>query len=389
MNILFTTFTYYPETSGVSVAVQTLTEGMAAKGHNVTVVSSNYGKKLPSESICNNVKIIRKNFSVNLFKKYVGDVNGYIDFVVNYPKDVLVLECIQCYTTDILLSRLKDMNCKIILHSHGGPGLHDKPFAWEGDIIHTIGHTHNWCRWKKYYKYTLPSAAKYIDVALCLSLCASDLAFMNKTMKRVELLENAANSIFFNEELYKKDISKIVQIRNDDYVLCIANYIPNKRQDDIIKAFAKIHNEKCSLVMVGSKKNKFFEKLDRLSKKVNRENGKEIILLTGVERSYFPSLIHNSKLFVMASKHEEYPVSLVEAMACGTPFVSTNAGCSRLLPGGVTVVNRSELAVFMDMVESHEDIREYLSKQGRRYACEHNTTKLYIDKFEDILYSIQ
>ena len=95
MNILFTTFTYYPETSGVSVAVQTLTEGMAAKGHNVTVVSSNYGKKLPSESICNNVKIIRKNFSVNLFKKYVGDVNGYIDFVVNYPKDVLVLECIQ------------------------------------------------------------------------------------------------------------------------------------------------------------------------------------------------------------------------------------------------------------------------------------------------------
>lgn len=141
--------------------------------------------------------------------------------------------------------------------------------------------------------------------------------------------------------------------------------------------------------MVGSKKNKFFEKLDRLSKKVNRENGKEIILLTGVERSYFPSLIHNSKLFVMASKHEEYPVSLVEAMACGTPFVSTNAGCSRLLPGGVTVVDRSELAVFMDMVESHEDIREYLSKQGRRYACEHNTTKLYIDKFEDILYSIQ
>lgn len=388
MRILFTTFTYFPETSGVSVAVQTLAEGMSAKGHEVTVITSSYGKELMDAENHNGVNIIRKKFKQNLFKKYIGDVKGYIDFVINFPKDVLVLECVQCYTTDILLPYLSDMNCKFVLHSHGGPGLHDKPFGWEGDIIHTIGHTHNWYRWKKYYGSILPNASKYIDVVLCLSLCASDLDFMNQKMNRVELLENAANPIFFDDSLYDKDISDILKLHNKEYILCIANYISNKSQHDIIRAFASMHNNNCSLVMIGSKPTPYFYKVKKIADKICKDSGKEILLLTGVDRSYFPALIHNAKLFVMASKHEEYPVSLVESMACGTPFVSTDAGCSRLLPGGVTVVNRDDLSIFLDMVESHDDIRTTLSKQGKLYATSHNTIEQYIGKFESILQSI-
>ena len=39
MKILFTTFSYYPETSGVPVVVQYLAEGLAKRGHNVSVVT--------------------------------------------------------------------------------------------------------------------------------------------------------------------------------------------------------------------------------------------------------------------------------------------------------------------------------------------------------------
>ena len=39
MNILFTTFSYYPETSGVPVVVQYLAEGLANRGHDVSVVT--------------------------------------------------------------------------------------------------------------------------------------------------------------------------------------------------------------------------------------------------------------------------------------------------------------------------------------------------------------
>ena len=255
MKILFTTFSYYPETSGVPVVVQYLAEGLQQRGHEVTVITSRYGKNLSPNETINGVKIYRFNFIQNLYKVFVGEYKEYIDFVIKYPKDVLIMECIQCYTTDILLPYLKKLNCKVLLHSHGGPGISMSLFGMEDNILHTIGHTHNWMRWKKYYKSILPMAAKYIDAVICLSVCASDFEFMNKYMKKVFILENAANEMFFDEKNYMLDISDILQLRSKEYILCIANYIPNKNQLDIVKAFSKLKNNNCALVLINTSVN--------------------------------------------------------------------------------------------------------------------------------------
>lgn len=388
MKILFTTFAYYPETSGVPVVVQYLAEGLMRCGHDVTVITSCYKKNLLSNEIINGVKVVRFAFGQSIYKTYVGEYKEYVEFVLKYPKDVLILECIQCYTTDILLPFLKDFKCKILLHSHGGPGINMHPFSWENDIVHTIGHTHNWLRWKKYYRQTLPKAAKYIDAAICLSVCASDLGYMNNIMRKVFVLENAANEIFFDEKYYKIDTSDILRIQSDEYILCIANYIPNKRQLDIVKAFVELKNPNCALVMIGSKKNNYYHKVCSFANYLSNINKKEIKLLTGIDRKYFPSIISKAKFFVMASKHEEYPVSLIEAMACGTPFLSTNVGCSRILPGGITVNNKTDLGVFMDFLDKSPDVLLKLGFFGKEYAARYNTLNSVVNHLESIILSL-
>ena len=87
----------------------------------------------------------------------------------------------------------------------------------------------------------------------------------------------------------------------------------------------------------------------------------------------------------MASEHEEYPVSLVEAMAVGTPFVSTNAGCARLLPGGVTVLSKKDLSFVIQMLITHPEMLQKYGDQGRVYALNNNTTDIAIARFESVL----
>lgn len=385
MRVLFTSFAYVPETSGVPIVVKYLAEGLASHGHTVTVATRTNGKKLPYQEMINGVDVHRFNIYQSLLKKDLGDTERYISFVIGAPKDVLVLECVQCQTTDILLPYLSSMNCRIVLHSHGGPGIHQKFFQWNTNVFHTIGNTFNWFRWKKYYGRTLPMYSDMIDLVICLSLCASDLEYMNSHMKRVAIVENASEEMFFQFKGKSEQIDLPIGINAKDYILCIANYVPNKDQVEIVRAFEKIRESDCALVLIGSKKNKYYDYVLKEANRVSSKSKKKIYALAGINRTLLPKVLGNARLFVMASHHEEYPVSLVEAMSMGVPFLSTDVGCARILPGGVTVSNRGDLALYMDYLISHPEMLSRLGNQGFKYAESNNRLDKVISLFENYL----
>ena len=62
MKILFTTFSFFPETSGVPVVVQYLAEGLIKKGHEVTVVTCLNGHDYNREEEINGIKVFRFNW---------------------------------------------------------------------------------------------------------------------------------------------------------------------------------------------------------------------------------------------------------------------------------------------------------------------------------------
>jgi glycosyltransferase involved in cell wall biosynthesis len=64
VKILFALTYYRPHVSGVTVYVQRLAEALAARGHQVTVLTSRYDRSLPREEIVHQVSVARRLFAI-------------------------------------------------------------------------------------------------------------------------------------------------------------------------------------------------------------------------------------------------------------------------------------------------------------------------------------
>ena len=389
MKILITSFAYYPVRSGVPIVSTYLAEGLVKLGHNVVVATRLNGEKFQPREIINGVDIHRFNFGQDLFKRNTGEFEKYIDFVINEPKDVLLMEFLQSQPSTLLMPFLDRINCIKIVHSHGSQGLYMRPFEWKGDFLHTIGNVHNWYRWKKFYKWDILKYRRNIDAALCLSVGCTDFKYYNETFKNTYILENAADPIFFDETgYYNKDIDvcSLLGIKHKKYLVYIANYDDNKNQLGLIDSVCKINSKDISVVFIGGNEDNYYSKVKEKIEKCNKMLGTDIVALTNVERSLFPFILHNAYLFVMSSKTEEYPVTLLETMAVGTPFISTNVGNVRVLPGGITVRDINEMPFFLNYLLNNPDERERLSIAGKEYTREHNTKEIACKQLETIIY---
>lgn len=389
MRILFTTFSYYPERSGIPVVVKYLAEGLVNIGHEVAVFTCMNQLHEPQEEIINGVSVKRFDIGLSLTKKPYGDINQYIQSVLNANIDVLIMECLQCHTTDFLLPYLKDVSFKVLIHAHGAPGILMRPFAWEGDILHSIGHFHNWLRWKKYYGKHFSKYAKYIDGSISSCLCASDIDFFSKNIKKNYILENSTDDFFFDSQKYDEDIKKILGIKSSRYIVNIANFSNRKNQLMLLDAFAKSKVHDCALVIIGTVRNEYYDKLLKKTEKIAKRNCIEIkILDKSIERVHFPAILYNASLFVLSSKWEEYSISLVETMATGTPFLSTLAGNARILPGGVTARNDKEFAVLLKVLLDNPIYLKRYGEQGKAYALYYCRSNIIIKNLNLILEDI-
>ena len=195
MKILFIVENYYPKTSGVPVVVKYLAEGLAKKGHSVSVVTT-FIKEIPKEEIYNEVHIYRFNLQKTLLKRYIGDINNYREFVISFQADANIFECSECVTTDVLIPVLANIKGKKIFHSHGFSGLTLKPFKWNVNIKYSLGNTYNWLRFKWYYNYYFKKNIKKFDITICLSDIDSSKKWLEKNSKKVFVLQNAVDEIF-------------------------------------------------------------------------------------------------------------------------------------------------------------------------------------------------
>ena len=59
MRILIALTYYRPHTSGLTIYAERIAKALAARGHQVTVLTSHYRKDLPYEEVCDGVKIVR------------------------------------------------------------------------------------------------------------------------------------------------------------------------------------------------------------------------------------------------------------------------------------------------------------------------------------------
>ena len=110
-----------------------------------------------------------------------------------------------------------------------------------------------------------------------------------------------------------------------DYILYVGNFKPHKNVSLLVEAFAQLPEnliDKYQLVLSG-KLDKYSERLNDMVKNFNL---KDDVVFTGlVYDKDLPVLYSGATIFVFPSLYEGFGLPPLEAMACGTPVICSNA----------------------------------------------------------------
>jgi len=169
----------------------------------------------------------------------------------------------------------------------------------------------------------------------------------------------------------------------------VSNFASKKRTIDIIEAFG----EECipsdaRLIMVG-------DGLDRVAAtdRARRLGISHRVQFVGMQTD-IRSFLWEADAFVLASDDEGAPLALLEAMACGLPWVSTAWGPAAMLPAGecgFVVPPRSPRLLAAAMAELIKDPKRRLA-MGRRARYRAQTDyreEVYVERHLQLIRSIQ
>lgn len=124
-----------------------------------------------------------------------------------------------------------------------------------------------------------------------------------------------------------------------DYLLFVGTLEPRKNITGIIRAYGQLPvamRQRYPLAIAG-KKGWFYEEIFSLAKELNLE--KEIKFLGRVPDEHLPALYRQAKLFLFPSFYEGFGLPPLEALASGTPVVTSNTSSLPEVVGeaGVTI----------------------------------------------------
>lgn len=390
MKIIFTVNKYKPNLDGVQFVTSYLAEGLVKKGHDVSIVTSIH-TRIPSkeEEVIEGVNVYRKDIRTS-HTFHIGNKKEYQKFILELSKnaDCLINVGSQSPFTDWLFDIFDEIKIPKILYLHSiwDFKYHKENFDSLRSICFKV-----WAniRWKLYYTFNKKIFAKYDKIVQLHKKDYSYEFFKKKYGIDSCIIENAAANDFFDDKINPKFEKPF-----DKYLIYVANYIDRKNQILAVDAFLKSNiDENIGLVLIGSSKTNYYDKLvkyiDFCRRKYNLSaTQKPIKVLYNIDRELISSYVKKSNLYLLTSKDEKYPISIIESMAASIPYISTDVGVVKYLPGGITS-SWKDLKFWIEELLNDETLRKDMGICGKNFALKNMTIDKKVDQLEKIIISMK
>lgn len=387
MRVLVTCFTYAPLRDGVQFVCQYLCEGLVQRGHDVTVITHQHEGLSERENV-NGVYVERWPIYTRHLRHY-GPREDYLRRVIGRQSeyDVLVNVCTQSPMTDWLLPHLGEIHKPKVLHVHSIWDFEVHPWdkASAGALARKLAAN---VRWSRYYQVNANAFCQYDRVFQLYKQDYSVVDFEKWYGIESEILENAAEDAFHEGA----PVSEGERRRS---IVCVANFNKQKNQIALVEAFLKSDvPDGWTLDLVGSRETQELEKMWEVESRLRADEGlpndgtrccRPIAYHIGIPRNETVELVKTASVYAMSSIWEAFPVSLVEAMSAGVPWVSTDVGIARYLPGGVVVKGADGLEGALTRLCADETERKRLGRAGFDYAADHFRIEDKVAQMENVL----
>lgn len=158
-----------------------------------------------------------------------------------------------------------------------------------------------------------------------------------------------------------------------DYLLAVGSLQPRKNLVRLIRAYAKLRTEnenfQPQLVIVGRK----LWLADEIFAEVRKQRWAKDVILTGyVSDEDLPKLYRQATAFVYPSLFEGFGLPPVEAMACGTPVVTSNVSSLPEVTGEAALLidplDQSAIELALLQITGDQGLRARLREQGIEQA---------------------
>lgn len=308
VNVIFTIRYFYPFVGGTERQALALASTLLKKGVSVTIVTSRFERQWPRCDSINGVTVKR------LYSPRIKVVGAFVFlaclvvYIIQHRKQFSLIHTFQIgYTSSvsILLGMLLKKPSVLKLASSG----------WGGDIRRA--------------KKTLSG-----KVFLYMAKKASRIIMVSKTVERELLAEGVNNArlsyivngvdlVHFKPCEEKKQLRNALGIPDKKTVIYTGRLAPEKGVDFLIRSFLKVETSiGCQLIIIAEG-----PEMKNVMRLLNNCNAKEsILLLQGV--NVVANYLNAADLFILPSHFEGLSNSLLEAMACGLPVISTRVGGS-------------------------------------------------------------
>ena len=274
---------------GIEVVVGELVSRMADRGHSLTVYNRYTGDKSPASEY-KGIKLV----DIPTFK--ASTLNAFV-----YSVLAMVRACMA--KQDI-----------IHVHAEGPAAMVWLPHLLKKPVVVTI-HGLDWKRAKwggfasAYIRFGERMAARYADKLIVLSENAKTY-FKETYGIDTELIPNGVSK---RDPLPARLIFEKWGLRKDSYVLFVGRIVPEKRVEQLIKAFAGINSDK-KLVIAG----RFDERFPYCRELKELADRDERVIFAGfADGDMLTELYSNCSVYVLPSDLEGMSMSLLEALSLG------------------------------------------------------------------------
>jgi len=290
-----------------------MSAGQAGYGHDVTVLTLNQ-KKIPENEFADGYRVLR-------FRSYFtmcgnSFAPGLILEIMRRRKSVDIIHAHShlFFSTNVcVLARILN-SAPLIVTSHGL--ISASAPAW----LNTL------------YKQTFSRATfRIADHIICYTdIEKENIEKLGIDPGKISVIHNGVDTTLFTPEIPEKTAGK-------KQILWVGRFVTGKGVEYLIEAFShvreKIPGTHLVLVGEGPEKTAIEEKIRILHLQSS------VTLIDYLDNAELPGMYRDSDLFVLPSLMEGVPRTILEAMACGVPVVTTN------LPHLVGIIDGAGLVV--------------------------------------------
>lgn len=226
-------------------------------------------------------------------------------------------------------------------------------------------------RQQHYFRHFVPAILKRARAVIAVSETTKRDIMTSYSMPshRVHVVANGCDHSCYR---FGTDTAKVKRKYDlEAYFLYVGNLLPHKNLGRLLKAFALIAARfPHKMVIVGRKDPRYHPALERESRALGLE--KKVFFLDYVGSDELPALYGGAEAFILPSLYEGFGLTVLEAMACGTPVIASHAGSLPEVAGNAAILvdpyRIQGMAEAMEAVLKHPEMRQDMSRRGLERA---------------------